>query len=210
MTIANLGVNYRDAGRLEEALPLLEEAHRKGKPHAQLAWVEDALITAYVKAGKATEARSLLHDSLAVARKRLPADSPQLAGLLATAGSQLLDLEQYAEAEPLLRECLALREKLLEKKQVQPWQVANVKSMLGDVLLAQRKHADAEPLLLAGYDGLKRDEKTIPSQGKANVTQALQRLVELYDATGKKDVAAKWRKELDAAKKADAGPASKK
>ena len=72
--------------------------------------------------------------------------------------------------------------------------------MLGGALLGQKKYAEAEPLLLAGYEGLKKDEKAIPPQGKINIPNAIQRLVKLYDATGKKDEAAKWRKELEAAK----------
>ena len=38
MTVANLGVNYKDAGRLKEAIPLLEEAHQAAKtiPDASL------------------------------------------------------------------------------------------------------------------------------------------------------------------------------
>jgi hypothetical protein len=65
--------------------------------------------------------------------------------------------------------------------------------------------ADAEALLLAGYEGLKKDEKAIPPQGKVFITNSLQRLVELYDDTGKKDEAARRRKELAAAK-GDAKP----
>ena len=36
MTKANLGVNYRDAGRLAEALPLLEEANRAVRKYPTL------------------------------------------------------------------------------------------------------------------------------------------------------------------------------
>ena len=44
---------------------------------------------------------------------------------------------------------------------------------------------------------MKKHEATIPTQGKVRLTDALERLVQLYEATGKKDEAAKWRKELD-------------
>jgi outer membrane protein assembly factor BamD (BamD/ComL family) len=74
--------------------------------------------------------------------------------------------------------------------------------MLGGALLGQKKYADAEPLLLAGYEGMKKREAKIPPQGKGRVTEAVERLVQLYEATGKKDEAAKWRKELEAAKAA--------
>jgi outer membrane protein assembly factor BamD (BamD/ComL family) len=54
--------------------------------------------------------------------------------------------------------------------------------------------------LLAGYEGLKKDEKAIPPQARDHITKTLQRLVELYEATGNKDEAAKWRKTLEATK----------
>jgi eukaryotic-like serine/threonine-protein kinase len=72
--------------------------------------------------------------------------------------------------------------------------------MLGGALLGQRKFTDAEPLLLAGAEGMKRQRKTIPPEGKTRLPEAIERLVQLYDATDKKDEAAKWRTELEAIK----------
>ena len=51
-------------------------------------------------------------------------------------------------------------------------------------------------LLLAGYEGMKQRKAKIPNEGKLRLTEALDRLVQLYDALGKKDESAKWRKEL--------------
>ena len=130
------------------------------------------------------------------ARKALPKESPQLAGLLAQIGLGLLEQKKWTEAEPHLRECLAIRE------QTQPdvWSTFNTKSTLGGALLGQKRFADAEPLLLTGYEGMKQREKTIPAQGKTRLPEAAERLVQLYDATGNKEEAAKWRKELEAIK----------
>ncbi len=208
-TVTNLGVNYRDAGRLSEAIPLLEEAYRRGHTDPRLAGLGDALLTAYVRAGRTNEATKLIQDQLANARKQLPAASPQLAGVLASRGKQLLEVKQYAEAEPILRESLTLREKLAKDKRAALWQVANVKSLLGGALLGQKKFADAEPFLQAGYDGLKQDEKAIPLSGRGNIAYALQRLIALADATGKKDEAAKRRKELEALCAAEAAGSRK-
>ena len=72
--------------------------------------------------------------------------------------------------------------------------------MLGGVLLAQKKYADAEPLLRAGYDGLKERAAKIPPQGKVRLSEAIQRLIDLYTAWDKPDQAAEWRKKLDASK----------
>ena len=72
--------------------------------------------------------------------------------------------------------------------------------MLGGVFLGQKKHAEAEPLLVAGYEGMKQREAKIPPPGKVRLTQALERLMQLNEALKKRDEAAKLRKELEAAK----------
>jgi len=65
-----------------------------------------------------------------------------------------------------LKECLAIR----EKKEPNNWRTFNTKSMLGGALLGQKNYADAEPLLLAGYEGMKQQEKTIPTQANTPST----------------------------------------
>jgi hypothetical protein len=104
----------------------------------------------------------------------------------------LLNLKKWAEAEPLLRECLAIR----EKKQPDVWATFNTQSMLGGVLLGQKQYANAEPLLLAGYAGMRKREGTIPPQGRPRLVEAAERLVRLYEALGRKADVARWAKEL--------------
>jgi len=81
--------------------------------------------------------------------------------------------------------------------------------MLGGALLGQKKYADAEPLLVAGYEGMKQHEATIPPQRKDRLPEALERLVQLYEATDKPDEAARWRKELEASETAEKPPEKK-
>jgi hypothetical protein len=57
---------------------------------------------------------------------------------------------------------------------------------------------EAEPLLLSGYEGMKKREAKIPPRGKDHRTEAVERPVQLYEATGKKAEAAKWRTEREA------------
>ena len=45
---------------------------------------------------------------------------------------------------------------------------------------------------------MKQREAKIPDQAKIRITEALERLVQLYDAMGKKEQAAQWRKKLEA------------
>ncbi len=200
MTVANLGVNYKDAGRLEEAIPLLEEAHRAARGFPPLRWVGTQLIDAYIKAGENGKLADLLQEILREARRTLPKDSPQLGGVLAQIGLNLLQQMKWAEAEPLLRESLAIR----EKAQPQVWSTFNTQSTLGGALLGQKKYAEAEPLLLAGYEGMKRREKTIPEPGRIRLPEALDRLIELFIATNKTDEVKKWQAER--AKYPDAAP----
>jgi Tetratricopeptide repeat len=82
-------------------------------------------------------------------------DSPEQSGLLARIGLSLLNQKKLTDAEPLLRECLAIR----EKTQADDWRTFNAKSLLGQALLGQKKYAEAEPVLLAGYEGMKSREK---------------------------------------------------
>jgi hypothetical protein len=75
--------------------------------------------------------------------------------------------------------------------------------LLGGALLGQRRYAEAEPLLLQGYEGLKQRAATLPPQVRnTGFTQALTWLVQLYDGWHRSGEAAKWRKELEAHRKA--------
>ena len=126
-------------------------------------------------------------------KERSGADSLPYAGELAALGLNLLQQQKWADAEPVLRECLALR----EKQQPDDWRTFNTQSLLGAALLGQKKYADAELQLLKGYAGMKQREKTIPnvSQTATRLPDALDRLVELTTATNKPDEAKKWRAE---------------
>jgi hypothetical protein len=64
--------------------------------------------------------------------------------------------------------------------------------MLGGALLGQKKYADAEPLLVKGYEGMKAREKDIPPPAATRIPEALDRLVELYTATNKPDEVKKY------------------
>ena len=81
------------------------------------------------------------------------------------------------------------------------WTTFNTQSLLGGALLGQKKYADAEPLLLQGYEGMKQREAKIPVNSKVRLTEALDRLVQLYDATGRPDQAEAYRRRLEGATK---------
>jgi hypothetical protein len=106
----------------------------------------------------------------------------------------MLRLDEHAEAESLLRECLTIR----EAKAPEDWTTFNTKSLLGAALLGQQRFDEAKPLLLDGYRGMKEREATIPAEAAVRIPEALERLVRFYEATGEPTEAAAWRAELDA------------
>ncbi len=63
----------------------------------------------------------------------------------------------------------------------------------------QQKFAEAEPLLLAGYEGLRSRAEKIPPEDKPRLKEALQRVVQLYEAAGRPVQAADWKIRLDGA-----------
>jgi serine/threonine protein kinase/tetratricopeptide (TPR) repeat protein len=200
--MANLGVNYRDAARFGDGLPLLEKVAQASQKFVKLSWARTELLDGYLLAGDFGKAATLARELIAQARKTLPADSLPLASLLAQAGRALLSAKAWSEAEPVLRECLTIR----EEKAANDWATFNTRSMLGGCLLGQKKLADAEPLLLTGYAGMKARARTIPLAGKVRVSEAIVRLIDFYDASGKAEEAAKWRGEKDRIEGSVTGP----
>ena len=118
----------------------------------------------------------------------------------------LLQQKKWAEAEPLLRECLAIR----EKQEPEDWRTFNTKSQLGGTLLGQKKYADAEPLLRKGYEGMRRREKMIPPRAAVRLTEALDRLIELSTATNQPEEVKKWQTERAKYPQAASSPGEKK
>ncbi|MBA4147674.1 MAG: tetratricopeptide repeat protein [Verrucomicrobia bacterium] len=104
----------------------------------------------------------------------------------------LLVAHKFIEAEPIARECLTIREDALPGN----WLTFNARSMLGASLLGQEKYAEAEPLLLSGYEGMKQRESAIPAIGKIRIKEAIERLAQFYQATSHSDKAAEWKAKL--------------
>jgi hypothetical protein len=204
--MTSLALTYKAAGKLDLALPLFVDVvklseTKLGPDHPRTIDNVGNLLGGYLAAKQFDLARPLIKDFVDRKRKSLAADDPRFGSLLASVGGDLLKHRQCAEAEPLLRECLALREKKLPDS----WTTFDAKSLLGEALLGQEKYADAEPLLVQGYEGMRQLEAKIPPGiRRARLKAALGRLVQLYEATGNKDEAARWRQKLGETTKAAA------
>jgi serine/threonine protein kinase len=216
--MTNLASGYVLAGKPGLALPLHQEAaagmEKRRFQHYNAGSVVESLIACHEQLKQFDRAEEWRRKWLPVVKERAGPDSLPYAGELAALGSILLRQEKWADAEPVLRESLAI----FEKKQPEAWTTFDAKSMLGGALLGRARGAskgggeealaraagfyrEAEPLLLTGYDGMKRRETTVPANDKIRLTRALERLVQLYEALDRKDAVARWRKELEATAK---------
>jgi tetratricopeptide (TPR) repeat protein len=204
LSMANLGIDYQKAGRLKDTLELLENALERGRQRYgywpdEISWVPGYLSQIYDQAGQYAKSESLHRESLRQAQQQFGADDLRTASALIQVGMNLLKQKKFAEAEPLLRQCLKVR----EARQPDDWTTFNVRSVLGEALLGQKKYAEAEPLLVQGYEGMKKRQNQVPPAYRLlRLDEALKRLVRLYEATEQKEKANDWRKKRQEAKAA--------
>ena len=129
-------------------------------------------------------------------------ESAEYAEELTKLGSNLLQQKKPAAAEPILRESLAiLLKKQPERPGHVPHRISSGRRPVGPPEVCRRRAA-----LGAGLSGDFQSRRTAPSQKNHDprtgqrLIDALERLVQQYDAWGKPDEAAKRRKELEEAK----------
>lgn len=151
------------------------------------------LAKAYEGQRQFVKAESLLRENLQSRQRVYVPDWPETMEAMARLGVNLIEQGKFTEAEPLLRECLAIR----EKTEPDAWTTFNTQSLLGAALLGQKKFTEAEPLLRKGYESMKAREKTIPLGSRTVIPAAIDRLIEYYAATKKPDDAANWRAERE-------------
>jgi hypothetical protein len=177
-----------------EAEPLYMEAlagcrRQLGQEHPQTLMVARSLAAMYIDWGKDDRAEPLLDEvRAALARRPGGAEDPQTAATLVPLGRIRLRRGEAKQAEPLLREAL----RIYDKQAPEAWYRFDAQSRLGECLAAQAKYAEAEPLVLGGYEGLRRHVKEAPPSSNY-LPEAGARIVQLYEAWGKPEDAAAWR-----------------
>jgi len=196
-TMCNLGAAYSHVGQLERAIPLCEDSlkgHRtvRGPEHPVTLIVMNNLVGMYSDAGKHDDAIRLGQELVAIRRAKRPPNDAALGDALTRLGRCLLSAGRAAEAEPLLRESLDIR----ERKEREAWQTFMTKSLLGDSLVALKKYEQAEPLLKDGYNGMKERESKMQVVERRRLTEAAAALVRFYELTDQAEAACNWRNTL--------------
>jgi eukaryotic-like serine/threonine-protein kinase len=197
ITRYNLANAYRITGRLSEATERLEATlelmeAKLGPNHPYTLQCHGDLAEAYESLGRFSQAERLHLDVLVRRRETVPTDDPLLAGDLAQLSRNLLRQARGSEAEPLLREALAIR----AKGTPDDWEHYDAMSLLGESLLGQGRYGEAERPVLDGYEGMKARESRIPVPNRSRLREAAERVVRLYEALGRTEQAAAWKAKL--------------
>jgi len=170
-----------------------------GDRHPVVATTLNSLSHVLVAQGRYDEAAAALQDALAIARPALGKDHQLVAIYAINLASVQLARNRAVVAEALLREALPIRTRAPElvpnrRRTISDddWSVATTKALLGASLLAQRRYADAEAVLLDA-----RHEVEMQPQPRArDVKATISGLVQLYDAWGKREAADAYRARL--------------
>ena len=198
VTAGNLAAVHRLRGRYRDAESLYQcllETHRKvsGPTHSQTLRIGSTLVALQMEMKEyepALATISTVLESLPVLESDLATDNPYRAQFLLAQVECLLVLQRAAEAEHSAREATAL----CEANSSDQSQRLHAMSLLGVSLALQGQYAEAEPLLIATYEGLRKQQTDREPQ---RVVEVLKRLVQLYEAWNRPHEATHWRTTLE-------------
>jgi serine/threonine protein kinase len=195
--MSNLATAYMHAGRLGKATPLLEQSLAQlqtslGADHPTTLTAMGNLAVVYARSQRPADAESLLLQWLAKQRGKLPAE--RLAYPLHLLGKCQFEQHKFTDAEQSLRECLALY------RQTQPREALRffTESLLGAALAGQRRYTHAEPLLVGSVRGLLPGASSMTLADRNRLRGCVWRAIDLYEAWGRREDAARWYKVLKA------------
>ncbi|HEY1663188.1 MAG TPA: serine/threonine-protein kinase [Verrucomicrobiae bacterium] len=196
VSLRDLGFVCFAEGKLAEAERLMREGlatFRKAPDSSEpnVGWTLNNLAHVLIAEGKLAEAETAEREALAI-QSKLYGNTSLVANRLDVLSVILQKEGKLAEAESAERDALAIYEKTIPDE----FWTFEARSLLGGDLLGQKKYAEAEPLLLSGYEGMKQREATLAAIDKPRLKEALQRLVQLYQDTGRPDQAAEWQQKL--------------
>jgi eukaryotic-like serine/threonine-protein kinase len=196
--LALIAAARRDNAAAETMLRRALDIARRtlGEGHPVVATTLNSLAHVLAAQGRSEEAAAALQDALAIARPALGSDHQLVAIYAINLASVQLARRQAVAAEGLLREALPIRARapgLVPSRRrtvsEDDWSIATTKALLGASLVAERRYADAEVVLLAARRELVDQPLSAARDMKATITG----LVQLYEAWGKGETAAAFR-----------------
>lgn len=190
-----LSLLYLSERRPDLAEPIIRDGvaasrYQPEVPHPLKRWFLRRQLEIASRKGDQVQVELLLQELADSWRRATGADSREYASVRDELGELYLKQGRSADAETLLRAALTIR----EQKEPDAWTTFHTKSLLGGALALQKHYDGAEPLLIAGYEGMKQRENKIPAQSKPQLSESSERIVQLYESWGKPDKADEWKK----------------
>lgn len=197
-----LATAYKKLGQLDSAVQTFRCAYQVRRAHAKIPPYDGERNWFYnlsmQQLAAILEDTNQLNEALAVARENIeflqnPSQRESLdsAGRLERYASILMKQKNWIEAEKALREALAIR----HNKDPKGWELMNDQTLLGSVLLAQKKHSEAESFLVKGCQGLGQLQNTLPADQQDRLSKSIDSLIQLYTVTNKHEDVKKWQAE---------------
>jgi len=197
--LRSLASAYRGDGKFAEAEPHLVKLVplvlvNPGEGDVQTRRDMFQLAENYSNQRKYADAEKAFVQLLVVQRR---ASGPEVINTVVTIsniGWVRLQQKRYAEAETSFKEAAAI----LARTAADTWERFNVDSMLGAALSAQKKFAEAESLLVSGYEGMSPRKPTtnLVMTSRFTQEQAGEAIVQLYADWGKADKRNEWAERL--------------
>lgn len=192
----NLAFLFHDQGRREEAIGLARESldiKRKGlgNAHPEVARSLNTIAMWSMEQGDYESAEPMLRESLEMNRDMLGDKHPDVASSMALLASCLVGNGNYDEAYGLAVDARRVFTDTLSENH---WRTAVAISTEGAALAGLKRYTEAEPLLVDSYAVLREDSGAM----SIFVTEAAQRLANLYSAWGKPEKAAQYLATLQA------------
>jgi eukaryotic-like serine/threonine-protein kinase len=193
MSMHNLALDYELEGRYAEAEALQSQglAIRRrvlGPEHPLTIAILADFASMYQRRGKYALEETHAAEALAARRHALGSEHPDTMASAADLALAYQSQGKFAQSEPLAREALEFD----RKKQPDDWQRFRAESLLGASLAGQKKYAEAEPLLLEGYQGMAARKDRIDAPNWYHLDRASEWIVQLYRAQEKPEKAAEW------------------
>lgn len=161
-----------------------------GAEHPDTLGTLSYLASIYQRQEKYASAETYAAQALAGRRHILGSANNDTMSSAVDLGTAYFTEEKFIESERLAREALEFD----RKNQASDWQQFRAESLLGASKAGQKKYAEAEPLLLEGYQGMltRKDQIAVPD--RFHLDRAREWIVQLYRAWGKPEKVAEWSK----------------
>jgi len=195
LSMGNLADTLSKEGKFPQAEALFSQtitiARRVlGPEHPEtLAFMAD-FGAMYQRRGNYGQAETLAAQVLAGRRRALGSEHHDTLPSAPALALACLSQGKFAKSETLAREAMDANRKL----QPDSWQRFRAESLLGASLSGEEKYREAEPLLLEGYGGMRARKDQIEDPDGYHTELAHQWVIQLYQAWGKPEKVAEWRK----------------